>query len=142
MNTSRADKITMVVAEYPQEIKTHEISDDIYRGLMQYYRSLPGAPMVVPRSRMAQDGEVGHVLNRQARFANYAVVDGRRIIPSRQARKQSLSNSIVQVDYDGRRLYGEVVDIFQHQQPSSAALELLCMRYMKPMPLPLDAWKE
>src|ERR1700761_4720805 len=63
IDTSRADKITMVVAGYPPEIKTQEISDDVHRGLMQYYRSLPNAPMIVPRYRMAQDGAVGNVLN-------------------------------------------------------------------------------
>ncbi|KAG2135435.1 hypothetical protein DEU56DRAFT_737776, partial [Suillus clintonianus] len=88
-------------------------------------------------------------LHDHAVFYRYAILDGRRITPTSQSKRDSSGSSLVKVKWDGEAWYGEVVRIFQHPQPglSDPATERLLaeFRWMKEVPLsPVadDPWSD
>jgi hypothetical protein len=78
-------------------------------------------------------------LHDPAVFYRYAILDGRRITPISQSKRDSAGSSLVKVNWDGEAWYGEVVRIFHHPKPglSDPATERLLaeFRWMKEVPL-------
>jgi hypothetical protein len=56
-------------------------------------------------------------LHNYAVFYCYAILDGHRIIPISQSKRDSAGSSLVKVNWDGEAWYGEVVRIFHHPKP-------------------------
>ena len=121
--------------------KLQKITDDLHRALFAYYKGLSKGPKICMRAYAHIPG-AGHPLNRTAIFGTSVIVAGRRIIPSDKAKLKSPHSSMVQVEIRGTVCTGEVIAVFQHQQPQGPRLELAHIRLMKHAPLPLNVWAD
>lgn len=117
------------------------LSSELHKALFSYYETLTNGPQVCLLAHVGQPN-AGHPLKRQAVLATCAIIDGRRIIAKDQARDKRVDNAIICARVDEKLYYGEVLQLFRHQQPGAAAFELAHMRWMVPTTLPLDIWKE
>ncbi|KAF7334154.1 hypothetical protein MVEN_02321500 [Mycena venus] len=69
-------------------------------------------PNVLPATITADSLPLGS----HADFLNFALLDGRRIVPATRARRQSESSSLVQLKYDGDIWVGRVEYLVRHHQ--------------------------
>ncbi|EIW74936.1 hypothetical protein CONPUDRAFT_159705 [Coniophora puteana RWD-64-598 SS2] len=87
-------------------------------------------------------------LNRFCTLYHYAFLDGRRVIPTSEARRQSADSALVKVNCPGAgAIYGEVISIFSHTQegiPSSRRLfaEFWWLKELELSPVNDDPWHE
>ncbi len=83
---------------------------------MKFYDGAYPNAGVVSRTT-AETGDDLNFVNSSGKITSYAVVDGRRIAPSKSSMKAP--NSIIQMEFDGDLFVGQVTDIFSHRQKVS-----------------------
>ncbi|KIJ13114.1 hypothetical protein PAXINDRAFT_181417 [Paxillus involutus ATCC 200175] len=86
-------------------------------------------------------------LNDDAQFYRHVLLDGRRITPLSENRRDSAGSSIVRVIWNEDEWYGEVINILSHTQDhiGSDPKILAEIRYMKELqlsPVPDDPWSD
>ncbi|KAJ7882906.1 hypothetical protein B0H13DRAFT_1572339, partial [Mycena leptocephala] len=75
------------------------------------------------------------ILGSYVQTYNYALLDGRRIIPTTRARARSAESGLIQIQFKGEAYVGEVRVIFQHDQmgiPGSKDALLAYIKWLKP----------
>ncbi|TFK52768.1 hypothetical protein OE88DRAFT_1296612 [Heliocybe sulcata] len=86
-----------------------------------------------------------HPISTDAVFYEYAILDGRRIIPTSRNLRKNCGSSIVKVSLEGQVLGGELVAIFHHPQKGADNTILWAeMRWMKELdlvPVEGDPWR-
>ncbi|GBE84455.1 hypothetical protein SCP_0604340 [Sparassis crispa] len=92
----------------------------------------------VPRS--------AHFLQQYGQVHDYALVDGRRIMPVTHSSKLSAASAIVKVDLNGNILAGEVMSVFEHFQGGVTGdmvfAEMQWMKQLDRVPISDDIWSD
>ncbi|KAK6996365.1 hypothetical protein R3P38DRAFT_2437191, partial [Favolaschia claudopus] len=107
-------------------------ADDIIRlGLVKYYNQ--DRPQVHFVDQHTPELAT-HLFVSKIRTFKFALLDGRRIIPTSESTRNSASSEIVQVKVNGKRQAGEIHTLFVHEQTgvtNSGNTLLACISWMK-----------
>jgi hypothetical protein len=87
-----------------------------------------------------------HTLTQKAQFYEYALLDGRRIVPASRTRRKHAGSSLVKVMWGEKTYTGIVDNIFQHVQQGileeTLWEEIRWMKYRDETPVDGDPWSE
>lgn len=107
----------------------------LVHALVRTYNSMQDNPIkIVAPSVRSYDRR--QPLNTLAIFYPYMLLHGRRIVPlssARQARTRMTRSSLVKATVGPRSMYGEVLDLFQHQQGTLPRRLFAHVRWMCPV---------
>lgn len=113
------------------------IGSDIMRlGLVNHYNK--HEPTVHLPFADLPPGSSTKILGSYVQTYNYALLDGRRIIPITRARARAAESALIQIQFKGEAYVGEVQVIFQHDQtgvPESKDALLVYVKWLKPLNL-------
>jgi len=105
------------------------MSNHVQHALFSYYNSHGESRVHYALDRNPSRGS--YVLNQKAQFYEYALLGGRRIVPSTRSRRKNAGSSLVKVVWDNRSYAGIVDRIFRHHQRGIDAEDLWAeMRWM------------
>jgi hypothetical protein len=114
--------------------KSTLIGSDVMRlGLVNHYNK--HEPTVHLPFADLPPGSSTKILGSYVQTYNYALLDGRRIIPTTRARARSAESGLIQIQFKGEAYVGEVRVIFQHDQmgiPGSKDALLAYIKWLKP----------
>jgi hypothetical protein len=122
----------------------NKISVFVLQALFTYYNA--GTVQRVHYALDRKPPRTSQMLNQRAQFYEYALLDGRRIVPASRTRRKHAGSSLVKVIWNGKMCVGIVDNIFRHTQRSFEDDQLWAeMRWMKlrdESPVVDDPWHD
>ncbi|EIW80125.1 hypothetical protein CONPUDRAFT_155484 [Coniophora puteana RWD-64-598 SS2] len=149
---TRVEPGSQVVISDPRKRPT--LSDPALAYMRNYYNAAAqaaGLSLSFAVARQVNAVPDALTLDRFCTLYHYALLDGRRIIPTSEARRQSAASALVKVNLPSAvGIYGEVVSIFSHRQnnaPPSVVTsrlfaEIRWMRELDLSPVRDDPWSD
>lgn len=95
---------------------------ELQRHVVRYYSETQPDALVCSRSTHIP-GDDPNYLDSRATSHSHLILDGRRITPSKSVIKAP--NSIIQIDLNGTRYVGQVIEIFSHKQDRVEGISIL-----------------
>ncbi|KAK0440881.1 uncharacterized protein EV420DRAFT_1279046 [Desarmillaria tabescens] len=104
-----------VVVGPPVSRNKTPLSDIAANTLVQHYNSGPSPKVHHPLNPAVRHSKP---LNKKAQFFEYAILDGRRIVPTSRTKRKNAGSSIVKVVWNDETYTGVITHIFRHDQLS------------------------
>jgi hypothetical protein len=98
----------------PNVSTSEKLSNHVQRALHDYYNYNGDKRVHYALDREPPRGS--YELNQKAQFYEYALLGGRRIVPSTRSRRKNAGSSLVKVIWENRSYAGIVDRIFRHHQ--------------------------